>query len=184
LGESRTELSVFTRDGSTGVVDLKMGKLNVGAEAESRAIDQLLWTASGVDPTITKILLLVDGQRIESLAGHVDATKPILKANDYEVLSPLQISSFVEGAQLTNPVTISGQGCTFEANLVWTLRMDGRVAKSDAAAAKSACPDRPDWTVELGELEPGNYSFTVEDFSAKDGSLAAKDDKNFTIATK
>ncbi|MBC7463378.1 MAG: GerMN domain-containing protein [Actinobacteria bacterium] len=178
-----TSLNVYSKDGSTGVIDLKMGKLNVGAEAESRAIDQLLWTLSAVDPSITGVLLLVDGERIESLAGHGDATKVIAKAPDYEVLSELQISSFVEGESLRNPVIISGQGCTFEANLVWTLRRAGQVIKSAPTTAESACPDRSNWRVDLGNLVAGEYSFTVEDFSAKDGALSAKDDKNFTITS-
>jgi hypothetical protein len=179
-----TSLNAFTKDGATGVVDLKMGKLNVGAESESRAIDQLLWTLSGIDPSITEILLLVDGQRIESLAGHVDATRPIVKESAFEVLSPLQISSITDGEELNNPVVISGEACTFEANVVWTLRKDNVVMKSEPTTATSACPDRGTWEVKLGDLEPGNYSFTVEDFSAKDGSLAARDDKKFSIATR
>jgi hypothetical protein len=184
LWGSGTSLNVFTKDGATGVIDLKMGKLNVGAEAESRAIDQLLWTAAGADPSITEILLLVDGERIESLAGHVDATRPIVKGNAYEVLNSLQISSILDAATLVSPVVISGEACTFEANVVWTLRKEGVVVKSAPTTAESACPDRGAWEVQLGELEAGNYSFIVEDFSAEDGSLSARDDKNFSIAPK
>ncbi len=179
-----TSLNVYTKDGSTGIIDLKMGKLNVGAEAESRAIDQLLWTVSAIDPTITGILLLVDGQPIESLAGHVDASKKIMKQKSYEVLNSLQISSLAQGDTLSNPVVISGEACTFEANVVWTLRKDNKILKSEPTTAKSACPDRSTWSVELGNLVTGNYSFTVEDFSAMDGSLSARDDKIFTVATK
>lgn len=184
LWGSGTSLNVYTRDGATGIIDLKMGKLNVGAEAESRAIDQLLWTVSGIDPTITGILLLVDGQPIESLAGHVDASKKIMKQMSYEVLSNLQISSFAQGEILSTPVVISGEACTFEANVLWTLRKDDKVIKSEPTTAKSACPDRSTWSVTLGNLTPGNYSFTVEDFSAKDGSLSSRDDKTFTVAAK
>ncbi len=184
LWGSGTSLNVYTKDDSTGIIDLKMGKLSVGAEVESRAIDQLLWTVSAIDPTITGILLLVDGQPIESLAGHVDASKKIMKQKSYEVLNSLQISSLAQGDTLSNPVVISGEACTFEANVVWTLRKDDKVLKSEPTTAKSPCPDRSTWSVELGNLVPGNYSFTVEDFSAMDGSLSARDDKTFTVATK
>lgn len=179
-----TALNVYTKDGSTGIIDLKMGKLNVGAEAEARAIDQLLWTISAIDPNITGILLLVDGQPVESLAGHVDTSKKIMKQKSYEVLNSLQISSLAQGDTVSNPVIISGEACTFEANVLWTLRKDGKILKSKPTTAKSACPDRSTWSVELGNLEPGNYSFTVEEFSAKDGSLSARDDKSFTVVTK
>ena len=176
-----TSLNAYTLDGSIGVIDLKMGKLNVGAEAESRAIDQLLWTASGIDENIDGIRLLVDGEPIESLAGHVDATSVIKRQETYQVLSNLQISSFREGAVLKNPVNIWGQACTFEANVVWTLRKDGKVLKKAPTTAASACPDRSSWNVELGLLGVGSYSFTVQDFSAEDGSLSAQDNKNFTV---
>ena len=184
LWGSGTYLNLYTKDGTTGIIDLKMGKLNVGAEAETRAIDQLLWTVSTIDPTITGVLLLVDGQPIDSLAGHIDVSKKIMKLKAYNVLNALQISSFIQGATLANPVIISGEACTFEANVLWTLQKDNSVLKSEPTTAQSACPDRSKWSVNLGNLASGNYRFTVEEFSAKDGSLSARDDKSFKVAPK
>ena len=114
----------------------------------------------------------------------MDASKKIMKQKSYEVLNALQISSFAQGDTVSNPVIISGEACTFEANVLWTLRKDDKLLKSEPTTAKSACPDRSTWSVELGNLAPGNYSFTVEEFSAKDGSLSARDDKSFIVASK
>jgi hypothetical protein len=52
---------------------------------------------------------------------------------------------------------------------------------SGAATAATACPDRSDWSIELGELGAGNYVLKVSDFSAEDGSLVFEDTKAFTV---
>ena len=162
-------------------VDLHLGILNVGSEAELRAIDEIFWTIASFDPQITQMNLLVDGKKTDSLAGHVDASKTFTLQPAFDVLSPLQISSIREGESLTNPITISGEACTFEANVVWKLSKDGVLLKSGAETAQEACPTRSKWTLKLGELARGSYQLSVVDYSAKDGSLIAQDTKNFKV---
>jgi hypothetical protein len=179
-GHGTTLISVKVSAG-TVFVDFHLGKLNVGSEAESRAIDQLLWTAAGIDTSVTGIQLLVDGAKVESLAGHVDTRSVIKMGKSYDVLSALQISSINEGQVVANPVVISGMACTFEANVAWVLFKDSTSVKSGSTTAAIACPDRSAWKVDLGTLTAGSYRFVVKDFSAKDGSLVAQDDKNFVV---
>ena len=93
--------------------------LNVGAEGEQRAIDQIVWTLIEFAPEVKSVAFTVNGKTVESFAGHVDTTAAFERAIGYEVLNPIQISSINQGAELTSPVTISGQSCTFEANVVW-----------------------------------------------------------------
>jgi len=176
-----TSLNSIKVTAPLATVDLHLGKLNVGSEAEMRAIDQILWTITKFMPKITQMNLLVDGKKVESLAGHVDATKTFVLEPTYDVLSPLEISSISEGANLVSPVTITGEACTFEANVVWKLTKEKLLVKSGATTAQEACPTRSTWTLQLGKLLPGNYELLVEDFSAKDGSLVAQDTKNFTV---
>ena len=80
-----------------------------------------------------------------------------------------------------NPVSISGSACTFEANVAWELSQSGDAVSSGATTAELACPDRSDWSIDLGELAPGNYVLTVSDFSAEDGSVIFQDTKAFTV---
>jgi hypothetical protein len=179
-GGTNTVNSVQITD-SVATVDLGEISLNVGAEGEQRAIDQIVWTLIEFVPEVTSVAFTVNGKVVESFAGHVDTTSTFERAIDYEVLNPLQISSMNEGAELTSPVTISGQACTFEANVVWKLSQDGTVVQEGSTTASSGCPERGDWIISLKELKSGEYTIQVLEYSAEDGSLFAIDDKKFTV---
>ena len=166
---------------SVATVDLGEILLNVGAEGEQRAIDQIVWTLTEFAPEVKSVAFTVNGEVVESFAGHVDTTATFVRAIDYEVLNPLQISSMNQGAELTSAVTISGQACTFEANVVWKLSQDGTVVQEGFTTASSGCPERGDWSISLKELKPGEYTIQVLEYSAEDGSLFAIDDKKFTV---
>jgi hypothetical protein len=179
-GGTNTVNSVSITD-SVATVDLGEISLNVGAEAEQRAIDQIVWTLTELVPSVTSVAFTVNGETVESFAGHVDTTAQFERAVDYEVLNPIQISSFSEGAELTGPFTVSGQACTFEANVVWKLSQNSVVVKEGFTTATSGCPDRGDWSISFEDLEPGEYTIQALEYSAEDGSLFAIDDKTFTI---
>lgn len=171
--------SVTTVDG-VATVDLTLGRISLGAESEQRAIDQIVWTLIGNDPTITSVKFTVDGVISESLAGHVDFAQTFVLAPSYEVLASVWIN-LLDRSDVTNPVSISGSACTFEANVAWELTKGGDVVSSGATTAATACPDRSDWSIELGELGAGNYVLKVSDFSAEDGSAIFEDTKAFTV---
>ena len=179
-GGSNSVISISITD-SVASIDLGAISLNVGAEAEQRAIDQIVWTLTELVPAVTSVAFTVNGKTVESFAGHVDTTSQFVRAIDYEVLNPIQISSFNEGAELTTPLTVSGQACTFEANVVWKLLQNDKVVKEGFTTATSGCPDRGDWSISFEDLEPGEYTIQALEYSAEDGSLFAIDDKTFTI---
>lgn len=181
LWDKSNSLNQIVLSGTTGTIDLNLGKLNVGSEGELRAIEQLVWTLTGISPSLTTIRFLVNGEVVESFAGHVDTTADFKRAPDYEVLNPIQITSLQNGEQLKNPVVITGKACTFEANVVWELAKDGEKQMGGFTTAAAACPTRSAWQVELGKLSPGRYLFTAKEFSAEDGSLSAIDTKEFEI---
>jgi len=52
---------------------------------------------------------------------------------------------------------------------------------SESTTAATACPDRSDYNIDLGDLEPGDYVLEVSDLSAKDGSVIFADTKAFTL---
>lgn len=165
----------------TATVDLSLGKLNVGAEGEIRAIEQIVWTLTGLTPNPTQVNFLVNGEVVESFAGHVDTTSTFEQSVDYEVLNPLQITSILDGAELENPIIITGDACTFEANVVWELTQNGERIAGGFTTAGAACPERSPWKISLEELTSGEYVFAVQEFSAEDGSLFAIDTKSFSI---
>jgi len=179
-GGTNTVNSVSVKDGIT-TVDLGEISLNVGAEGEQRAIDQIVWTLTALTPEVKSVAFTVNGKTVESFAGHVDTTVQFTRAVDYEVLNPIQISSINEGAVIVLPLTISGQACTFEANVIWKLLQNNIVVKEGFTTATSGCPDRGNWSIPFEDLEAGEYTIQALEYSAEDGSLFAKDDKKITI---
>ncbi len=181
LWDNSHSLNSITYSDSVATVDFSLGKLNVGSEGELRAIDQIVWTLTELTDRISAVRFTVNGQTVETFAGHVDTSDTFMRSPEYEVLNPIQIESIVEGDQLSNPVSISGNACTFEANVVWTLLKDGQMIDEGFTTAAAACPERSAWKVSLPELESGRYTFEAKEFSAEDGSLFAIDDKTFVI---
>ena len=161
-------------------VDLSIGRISLGSESEQRAIDQIVWTLIENNPSITSVKFTVDGTVSESLAGHVNFTQEFVLAPSYEVLASVWID-LLDRSDVASPVSISGSACTFEANVSWELTQSGEVVSTGATSAATACPDRSDWNIDLGELAPGNYVLKVSDLSAKDGSVIFEDTKAFTV---
>jgi len=165
-------------DGDSAIVDLTFPKLNLGSEAESLAIAQLVWTATAADTSVKKISLTVNGEKIESLAGHVDATKTFARGLTYEVLAPIWITSPTENQSVAaKGFTLSGMASTFEANVVWKVLKDGVLIQEGSTTALEAAPAWKPWSVTIESLKPGTYQFFAMEYSAKDGSLVAQDTK-------
>ena len=185
-GDHRTLWNNGTKVNSVSVVegiatvDLTLGRISLGAESEQRAIDQMVWTLIENDPRVTSVKFTIDGLVSESLAGHVDFSQVFTLAPSYEVLASVWID-LLDRSDVSNPVSITGSACTFEANVAWELTKGGDVVSSGATTAATACPDRSDWSIDLGELAPGNYVLKVSDTSAEDGSLIFEDTKAFTV---
>lgn len=181
LWGSGNSVNSVTVNESIATVDLGEISLNVGAEGEQRAIDQIVWTLTELYSEITAVAFTVNGETVESFAGHVDTKATFERAIDYEVLNPIQISSINQGAEVTLPITISGQACTFEANVVWKLSQDGNILQEGFTTASSGCPERGQWSITIKDLTPGNYTIAALEYSAEDGSLFAVDDKDFVV---
>ena len=185
-GDHRTLWNNGTKVNSVSVVegiatvDLTLGRISLGAESEQRAIDQMVWTLIANEPFITSVQFTVNGVVSESLAGHVDFSQVFTLAPSYEVLASVWIN-LLDRSDVSNPVSITGSACTFEANVAWELTKGGDVVSSGATTAATACPDRSDWSIELGELAPGNYVLKVSDTSAEDGNVIFEDTKAFTV---
>lgn len=174
-------IASVTRDGDLATIDFSAVHLNVGAAGEMLAIDQILWTLTANDSTIARIKLLLNGQAIESLAGHVDATGTFAREDGYEVLSAVNILHPAQGSREAGDILVSGLACTFEANVAWQLWSKGHKVDSGSTLAAEACPATAPWEVELGLLDAGTYVFKAMEYSAKDGALVALDTKTFVV---
>jgi hypothetical protein len=176
-----SKLKSIAIDKGTATIDLTLVKLNVGAETEVRAIDQLVWTVTGMNQTISRVKFTVDGKTVETFAGHVDTTGIFKRAPGYEVLNPVSIISPGQSMMLKNPIAIIGEACTFEANVAWELLKDGKSIAKGSTLAQSACPDRSSWKLFPANLASGSYTIIAREISPKDGSISAIDSKDFTV---
>lgn len=182
LWPKETKINSVVVVGNQATVDLTLGKMNVGSEAESLAIAQLVWTATAANTKVKKIQLTVDGKIVESIAGHVDATKPFTRGLTYDVLAPVWITSPEEGALVSaQGFRLSGMASTFEANVAWKVFQNGKLVKQGSTTAAQAAPAWKPWSVAIPGLTPGKYIFIAMEFSAKDGSLVAQDTKSATL---
>ena len=180
LWNNGTKVNSVTVVEGLATVDVTLGRISFGSESEQRAIDQIVWTLIANEPFITSVKFTVDGVVSDSLAGHVDFGQTFVLAPSYEVLASVWIN-LLDRSDVKNPVSISGSACTLEANVAWELTKGGDVVSSGATTAATACPDRSDWSIELGELAAGNYVLKVSDFSAEDGGAIFEDTKSFTV---
>lgn len=171
-----------TIDGTEATVDLGTPHLNVGSEAEGMAIQQLLWTLLAAEPSVRSMRLTVNGQPMESLAGHVDATQAFTRPPAYEVVAQVWMLDPIDGSSLSgNSVTLRGMACTFEANVAWAIRQGTSTVRSGSTTAAEACPAWSPWSVTVAGLAPGEYTASAAEYSAKDGSLVVQDTKRFTL---
>lgn len=163
------------------IVDLDYGQLNVGSEAELRAIDQLVYSLSKANKKIESVQFKVNGQVVETLAGHVDISKPIVVGDGLGVLSSVWIDKPQNEELITESLRATGMACTFEANVGYQLLKNTKLVKSGYTTALEACPTRSPWFIDFGKLAPGSYTLKVFERSAKDGTLLAVDSKDFLV---
>ena len=161
-------------------VDLGFDQLNVGAEGELRAIEQIIWTLKANNPEITQVEFLRDGNIVESFAGHVDTMNVFQIDEGYQSLATIDLD-LDEGDIVKSGELVTGLACTFEANAPWELFQDGKLISTGAEVAEMACPVRSKFQINLGELKPGKYLLRVWESSMEDGSLINEDTKNFVI---
>lgn len=182
LWPKETKINSVVVAGDKATIDLTLAKMNVGSEAESMAIAQLVWTATAANTQVKRIQLTVDGKIAESIAGHVDATNPFTRGLTYEVLAPVWITSPEEGAKVSaQGFKLSGMASTFEANVAWKVFQNGKLVQQGSTTAAEAAPAWKPWSVSIVGLTPGEYMFIAMEFSPKDGSLVAQDTKNATL---
>lgn len=175
-----SRLNGLTIVGNLATVDLHYASLNVGAEGEMRAIEQILWTLKSNNEQIKQVEFLRDGAPMESFAGHVDATSVFIIDDGYQSLATVDLD-IEDGQEIEKPLKVTGLACTFEANVPWELTQGNKVVDSGAVLAKEACPTRSSFAIELGDLAPGKYVLRVWESSMKDGSLINEDTKTFIV---
>jgi spore germination protein GerM len=174
-----TKVLDYQASGGTATVDLSDFP-RLGAEMENVAVQQVVYTITANDKSVTSVRLLVNGQAPQS--GHEDWSQPISRAPMVDVQGLIWLLAPTQGATVSSPVQIDGYGTAFEAQINWEVRKGGpegpKVAEGYAMGGSMG---------EFGEfhdtvdLPPGTYEIRAFESSAEDGRPLHIDTKTFTV---
>lgn len=106
-----------------------------GAELAKMTVQQLVYTVQGALRSTDPVRILVEGERVDELWGHVSTGNPIYRADPYAIRALVQINEPAHGAQVRRSFTVTGEAAAFEANVLWEVLRDGTVVRSGYTTA-------------------------------------------------
>jgi hypothetical protein len=156
-------------------------------EQTKLAVQELVWTAQAAvgQGTIPVKFVVADGS--STLFGTYPTNQTYnrpTKDLQYQDLAPIWITAPERGHvyKAGTSVVVTGESCAFEATTQWQLKKSGAAVRSGTTTASSGCPTRGTWTVNLGVLASGDYTFRMFEVSMQDGKgLVAETSKPFTV---
>ena len=173
-----TALLSYSVSGDTATVDLSKF-VQVGAQFEMVAVQQLVYTVTANDKSVKRVRLLVDGQTPSS--GHEDWSAPVARAPMVEVQGLIWLLSPSQGETVSSPVEIAGYGTAFEGTISWEVRREGSdevvVDGFTQGGSMGEFAEFSDSVV----LEPGTYEMRAFESSAENGEPIHVDTKTFTV---
>ena len=159
-------------DGDTVTVDIAGARTNsVGAEVAHQAVQQLVWTATAASDK-PGVRLLLDGEQVEELWGHVGIEGVLRRAPGADVLAHVWLIDPQHGATVAQTFTVHVSGYVHESTIQVLVRQGDRTLRETyvTVAGPASSP--------FGEaktsltLPPGTY--TVEAYSASNASNGGK----------
>lgn len=165
----------LTISGPLATVDLT-GFVAVGAAFEGASVQQLVYTVTAAEPSVTQVLLLVNGAVPPS--GHIIWSSPISRANALDTLAFVWILTPTQGATVTSPVTVTVYGTGFEGNVPLKVYSGATVVASAYVTTMMGGFAEARTTV---TLSPGTYELRAYNDNGRDGSLQLWDTKTFTV---
>jgi Immunoglobulin-like domain of bacterial spore germination/Sporulation and spore germination len=163
------------------------GSADVPAEQSRLAVQQLVWTATAaVGDAGLPVRFRVAGGATTTLFGTYPTgstySRPAADAS-YQDLAPIWVERPATGTTVATDgaVVASGTAAVFEGNLQWRLSRSGAEVTKGFATASTGAPGRGTWTVDLGRLPAGTYTFSAVANSAEDGRVQARDESTFSV---
>lgn len=173
-------------DGDVAVVDLAgAGINNVGAEAEARTFQQLVYTVTAAaynyDRTSLRgVRVLHNGTAQATWWGHVDNLDRVL-TRDSSAVAPVWLSSPQHGARVSSPVRVQISATAWEGVVtLQAINSSGAVVVNRAVQLSAGAPARGEASVQLN-LAPGKYTLKALYESMEDGSPRGVDDHTITV---
>jgi hypothetical protein len=170
-----TEVLSVSRSGNTATVDLS-GFPAVGADAETKAVQQLVYTVTATDKAVKRVRLLVDGEAPQS--GHSDWSEPVARAPMLDVQGLIWILGPTQNSTVGSPVKVTVYGTAFEGNvIIKAFRGEEEVAMTFVTTAQGEFREAST----TFDLDPGTYTVRAYDGSGENGELTERDSKAFTV---
>jgi hypothetical protein len=165
-------LGLTVRDG-VATVDVSGEFASGGGSLSMQArLAQLVYTLTQF-PTVSRVRLELDGERITTLGGEGISVDHPLARDEFEDLTPqILVESPLPNATVTSPLRLSGTANTFEAQFeVEAHADDGRLLAKDYVTATSGSGERGTYEFSLPvEAPPGPIRLVVFELSAEDGT--------------
>lgn len=182
--DSGTEVLGVTREGGTITVDLseEARTASVGSEGAEAMVQQLVYTVTEDDPDAA-VRLLIAGEPAGDLWGTVRWDEPVGRADPLDVRVLVQIDEPREEAEVSSPVTVSGDAAAFEANVPWRVLDESGQEVQTGFTTTSAGQEFAPYSFEV-ELEPGTYTVEIseDDPSGGEAGTPMTDTKTVTVS--
>jgi hypothetical protein len=156
LWPSGTQVSTVTIDGDLATVDVTDFP-DAGADAQSLAVQQLVWTVTGANPALAK---------------------PVRRASAFDVQADVWITAPTEGASPKSPVKVTVYGTGFEGNVPIKVFQNGKQVAAGAVTTMMGGFAQASTTFPLAA---GTYDVKAYNENGKDGTLLLWDSKTFTV---
>ncbi|MDG4770609.1 Gmad2 immunoglobulin-like domain-containing protein [Solwaraspora sp. WMMD792] len=151
-----TVATVWTQYDIVGVNITGAGVANLDAAGAAAAVQQLAWTVAGVTGGDPRIRLLLDGEPVDRLWGHIDTGDEITKGAALDTLAMLWLIDPQHGDTVGSTFTVHLAGSVHEATAQLRIRQGGRVVHRQYVTLDAGAPGRGEAFVELS-LPPGDY---------------------------
>jgi uncharacterized protein (DUF2141 family) len=174
LWPSGTQIRTLTVDGPLATLDVSDFP-GAGAEAQVLAVQQVVWTVTGANPSVKKVQITVNGQPPSSAA----LAKPVGRASAFAVQANVWITAPTEGQTTHSPVKVTVYGTGFEGNVPI------KIFKNDTQVAAQAVTTMMGGFAQASTtftLPAGTYVVRAYNDNGKDGTLLLWDTKTFTVS--
>ena len=132
LWPTGTRVNSVNVSGSVATVDLTAFPAT-GQVAETAAVQQLVWTVTANDPSLTAVRVRVDGA---VPAADINLSNPVRRGNSLATLSHVWTLGPGNGTPQSSPVTIHVYGTGFEGQVPLKIFQDGVEVASSAVVTR------------------------------------------------
>ncbi|WFE28822.1 GerMN domain-containing protein [Solwaraspora sp. WMMD791] len=163
--------SVWTQYDIVGVNISGANVANLDAAGAAAAVQQLAWTVAGVVGGDPRIRLLLDGEPVPRLWGHVDTRDEITKGAALDTLAMLWLIDPQHGETVGRTFTVRLAGSVHEATAQLRVRQGEKIVHRRYVTLDAGAPGRGEGFAEL-TLPPGDYTIEAYEESMVEGEGA------------